>query len=415
MSASKSLLMTWLAVASLSVVFNKKHSPWFAQKGGRLEAIKGKVQESYKERITNGTSRSYHQIVSASHSPRSMYLAFLGTQGNAALNVKCGETKVQIIVNKELFGRGLAFPPSSLRLGDHPETTGTCAPVSEDSASSEIVITARLHECDGENWVSGDWLVYSNKLVFSPPATVISTGNLVIGGARMVIPIECYNRRRLTGRGDTDLPTWHSVSSAVRGLGLLHFSLRVMKDDWSGPRISTTFQLGEPVNLEADVEGQWHPPLRIYVDHCTATLSSDPLSEPSYSIIANHGCLTDSRFYGSSSQFLPRSRQNMLRFRIERIPFQINAQDQVFVNCHLRAALERSPSDMQNKACFFHFDSHSWHAVDGEEAVCRCCEINDCSSWTEVKAADAPISPLASESKIDTSVGPLKMLPLHSD
>ncbi|XP_064181681.1 zona pellucida sperm-binding protein 3-like isoform X2 [Anguilla rostrata] len=360
MSTSKLLQVSWLALAFLCVASDKKHSPWLVQRDGRLESIEGQVHERNKEHVTNWTLQSYHQIMSSSHPPRSTQLAplrFQAPQGSAGLTVKCGETKVQIVVNKESFGRGLDFPPSSLRLGDNPKSAGTCAPVPEDSTSSEIVITAGLHDCDSEYKVSGDWLIYSNKLVFAPPPTVISTGNLIIRGARILLPIECHRRRRQRGRGETVRPTWKSFTSTVRGAGLLRFSLRVMTEDWSGPRNSTVFQQGEPVNLEAAVDGQWHPPLRIYVDRCVATLSSDPLSEPSYDIISNHGCLTDSRFSGSSSRFFPRGRRNALRFRV-RGPLSLgNSPGQIFVNCHLRAALAESPSDPLNKACFFHPDS----------------------------------------------------------
>ncbi|KAG5853311.1 hypothetical protein ANANG_G00071820 [Anguilla anguilla] len=234
-------------------------------------------------------------------------------------------------------------------------------------------------------------------------------------GARILLPIECHRTRRQRGRGETVRPTWKSFTSTVRGAGLLRFSLRVMTEDWSGPRNSTVFQQGEPVNLEAAVDGQWHPPLWIYVDRCVATLSSDPLSEPSYDIISNHGCLTDSRFSGSSSRFFPRGRRNALRFRIRGLLSLGNSpEQQIFVSCHLRAALAESPSDPLNKACFFHPDSDSWRAADGDGAVCRCCETGDCSSWMPVEAdgvpgeADGvPKTPLASEGVMDTAVGPL--------
>ncbi|KAJ8337753.1 hypothetical protein SKAU_G00367190 [Synaphobranchus kaupii] len=416
MSTSKLLQVAWLTLGFLYVASDQKHSPWFVQRDGRLESIEGQVHERNKEHITNRSLHSYHQIMSASYPPSSKQLAhlrFQALQGSAGLTVKCGETKVQIVVNKERFGRGLAFPPASLRLGDNPKSpgsAGTCVPLPETSASSEIVITAGLHECDGEYRVSGDWLIYSNKLVFSPPPTFVSTGNLIIRGARIVLPVEC-RRRRPRGRGDAVCPTWKSFTSTVRGAGLLHFSLRVMKGDWSGPRNSTVFQQGEPVNLEAAVDGQWHPPLWIYVDRCVATLSSDPLSGPSYAIVANHGCLVDSRAPGSSSQFFPRSRQNVLRFGIRRLHFLGNSPEQIFVNCHLRAALDQSPTDPMNKACFFHPISHSWRAVDGDGALCRCCETGDCSSWMPVEAEDVPTAPLASEGETDTGVGPLQVLP----
>lgn len=52
---------------------------------------------------------------------------------------------------------------------------------------------------------------------------------------------------------------------------------------------STVFQQGEPLLLEAAVNGPMHRPLRIYVDRCVATIDSDLFSRPSYEFISNHG------------------------------------------------------------------------------------------------------------------------------
>ncbi|KAJ8282877.1 hypothetical protein COCON_G00053960 [Conger conger] len=120
--------------------------------------------------------------------------------------------------------------------------------------------------------------MYSGVL---PSADLHLHGNLIIRGARTELPIECHSRWQRRSRGDRapHLEIRHLLGRRGRS---------VMKD-WSGPRNATVFQQGEPVSLEAAVDGQSHLPLRVYVDRCVTTLSSDPLSEPSYDIIANHG------------------------------------------------------------------------------------------------------------------------------
>jgi len=60
-------------------------------------------------------------------------------------------------------------------------------------------------------------------------------------------------------------------------------------DDWSRERSSTIYFMGEMVNIEASVDHDHHPPLRLYVGDCVATLTPDVDSDPRYPFIDHQG------------------------------------------------------------------------------------------------------------------------------
>ncbi|XP_062305812.1 zona pellucida sperm-binding protein 3-like isoform X3 [Osmerus eperlanus] len=267
--------------------------------------------------------------------------------------LECGETKMQITVKREFFEtRGICFSPDLLNLGDNLTSTGSCRAVSEDD--NEIVISSTLLGCGSKSRVIGDWLVYSNVLVLTP--------------GLFITP----------------------------------------RDDWSSPRSSSVYQQGEPVFLEASVKAPLHPPLRLFIDNCVATLTSDPLSSPSYKFITEHGCLVDSLV--SPSQFYPRAGgPNTLRFAVQTVQFSTEPGDQTFITCHMRASLARRRPDPFNKACSFHWPSFRWRALEGDGAVCLCCHDRDCSGQTLAKSTTQAHLDTVKES--DTMVGPLQIQP----
>lgn len=60
-------------------------------------------------------------------------------------------------------------------------------------------------------------------------------------------------------------------------------------DDWSTERPFTGFQLGDILNIQAEVSTESHVPLRLFVDSCVAALSPDGDSSPHYAIIDFNG------------------------------------------------------------------------------------------------------------------------------
>ncbi|XP_059211016.1 zona pellucida sperm-binding protein 3-like isoform X2 [Centropristis striata] len=337
------------------------------------------------------------------------------TQKNVVgVEIKCGEVEVSITVKRHfLEEKHIPFKPENLRLGTNSTQQRSCAakgPVSD----SEMVISAGLHECGTESRVRGEWLIYSNQLVLFPAVVPTST-SVIVKGATTVITIECHYKRRQTVNAEPLTPTWLPLTSTISVFGLLHFSLRAMADDCTSVRSSSVYQQGEAVFLEASVEAPLHSPLTMYVDYCVATLKPDPLSSPSYKFISKNGCLMDSVLPGSSSRFLPREQDNRLCFSFQAFHFNQEYGKEMFISCHMRAILRQKSHSHLNKSCFFHRPTFSWRATEGDDALCGCCDYDDCFRQTaeenHVHTGHTTQPDTEKNHEEDTTVGPLHTLP----
>ncbi|AWP00846.1 putative zona pellucida sperm-binding protein 3-like isoform 6 [Scophthalmus maximus] len=265
----------------------------------------------------------------------------------------------------------------------------------------------------GDVEVRGEWLVYSNQLLLFPAVVPTSSASVIVRGATTVIPVECHYSRKQTVNAKPLTPTWQPMTSTVSVFGLLHFSLHTMADDCTSLRSSSDYQQGEAVFLEASVEAPLHPPLTVYVDSCVATLTPDPLSLPSYKFITKHGCLVDSVLPRSSSKFLLREQDNKLCFSVQAFHFKQEPGEQMFINCHLRATLKQSSQSHLHKACFFHRPTFSWHSTEGDNALCECCDSDDCLTGEENRGHIVVTTQPEMQHEAVTAVGPLHTLP-HS-
>ncbi|XP_054457625.1 zona pellucida sperm-binding protein 3-like isoform X2 [Anoplopoma fimbria] len=340
----------------------------------------------------------------------------IGTRENVGLEMKCGEVEVTITVKRQFFEeKRVPFKPENLRLGSNSTQQRSCeakGPVSD----SDMVVSAGLQECGTESSVRGEWLVYSNHLVLFGAVVPTSTGSVIVRGTSpVIIPVECHYKRKQTVNGEPLTPTWLPMTSTISAFGLLHFSLRTMADGCTAVRSSSVYQQGEAVFLEASVEAPLHPPLTLFVDHCVATLKTDPVSLPSYKFITKHGCLMDSVLPGSSSKFLPRKQENRLCFSVQAFHFNQESWEQMFISCHMRATLKPNFHSHLDKACSFHRPTFSWRATEGDNALCGCCDSDDClgPAGEENSGNTGHITQSDTEKKheADTTVGPLHTLP----
>ncbi|XP_034471329.1 zona pellucida sperm-binding protein 3-like isoform X1 [Hippoglossus hippoglossus] len=341
----------------------------------------------------------------------------MGTRDSSRLEIRCGEAEVRVTVQRRLLEeRRVPFRREHLRLGAKP-TRGqeaSCGPRGLMTGEA-AVISAGLRDCGAESRVHGEWLVYSNQLFLFPAVISTSSGSVIVRAATTIIPVECHYNRKQTVNADALTPTWQPMTSTIGVFGLLHFSLRTMADDCNSLRSSSVYQQGEAVFLEASVEAPLHPLLTVYVDYCVATLKPDPLSSPSYRFITNYGCLVDSVLPGSSSKFLLREQENRLCFSVQAFHFKQDSGEQMFISCHLRATLKPNSQSHLNKACFFHRPTFRWRATEGDQALCECCDSDDCLRQTGVGNIGYTVhtTPPHKETthEADTTVGPLHTLP----
>ncbi|NXP73966.1 ZP3 protein, partial [Ramphastos sulfuratus] len=293
--------------------------------------------------------------------------------GHQPVAVQCQEAQLVVTVHRDLFGTGRLVNAADLTLGP-----AACKHSSLDPAHNTVTFAAGLHECGSVVQVTPDSLIYRTLLNYDPSP---ASNPVIIRSNPAVIPIECHYPRRENVSSNAIQPTWAPFSSELSAEERLVFSLRLMNEDWSSERPFTGFQLGDILNLQAEVATENHVPLRLFVDSCVAALSPGTDSSPHYSIIDFNGCLVDGRSDDTSSAFItPRPREDVLRFQIDVFRFAGDARNLIYITCHLKVTPADQAPDPLNKACSFNKARNTWAPVEGTRDICSCCEMGNCES-----------------------------------
>uniref|UniRef100_A0A8D2LDS2 Zona pellucida sperm-binding protein 3 n=1 Tax=Varanus komodoensis TaxID=61221 RepID=A0A8D2LDS2_VARKO len=275
-----------------------------------------------------------------------------------AVAVTCEPHRMVVAVHRDLFGGGRLVAPADLALG-RPR----CPPASVDAGATVVRFEAGLHECGSTVQVmTPTLLIYRTSLFYTPS---LASGRVILRTSATEIPIECRYPRTDNVSSGALQPHWVPFQATAAAKARLGFSLRLMKDDWSAERTSALFQLGEALCVQAEVLGDAPLPLRLFVDHCAASLSPDASSGPQYAIVASSGCLVDGRQEGVSSTFLsPRPRPEALRFTIDAFRFAGDPRKVIYITCHLKAVPAEQAPDAGHKACSFDGRPRSWTPPD---------------------------------------------------
>ncbi|XP_067879911.1 zona pellucida sperm-binding protein 3-like [Heterodontus francisci] len=318
--------------------------------------------------------------------------------------VQCGEQNLLVRVQMDLFGTRHLIKAADLTLG-----TAGCRPTRIYSQNHTVLFDYGLHECGSRLQMAGDFLVYTTHLNHTPQYH----GSVIVRTNGAVIPIECHYFRKGNVSSNPIKPTWIPFSSTKSGEGHLSFSLRLMNDDWLTERTSTVYYLGDLIHIEASVSMTNHMPLKLYIDHCVATLSPDKDSTPSYSIIDYNGCLLDSKAEDSFSTFvLPRDERELdkLRFDLDAFRFFGDERSLIFITCHLKVApVDRR--DSMNKACTFQKTQNVWTPLEqSNHDICACCHVGNCGATREFRFPSRGRRDLVPEWEGEASLGPLVIL-----
>ncbi|CAM4642520.1 unnamed protein product [Leuciscus chuanchicus] len=281
------------------------------------------------------------------------------TPGSVA--VQCGENRVLVEVQQDLFSNGQLIQPTGLSLGG-------CPVVGQDPESRVLIFEYELQDCNSVLMMNEDELVYTFSLTYTPEALA---GTPITRSDGAIVGVQCHYPRLQNVSSDALRPTWFPYASTKAGEEVLMFSLKIMMDDWSYQRPSYTYFLGGVINIEASVKQYNHVPLRVFVDRCVATQVPDVNSLPRFSFIENHGCFVDAKTTASSSRFMPRSQVDKLQFQLEAFMFQEGNSPSIYITCILKATIASAPSDAQRKSCSF---ANGWSAADGNDQVCGCCD-----------------------------------------
>ncbi|XP_078090936.1 zona pellucida sperm-binding protein 3-like [Mustelus asterias] len=276
-----------------------------------------------------------------------------------SVRVQCGEDKLLLRVQLDLFGTRHLVKAADLTLG-----TAGCRPTRIYSQNHTVLFDYGLHECGSRLQMTGDFLIYSTHLSHSPEYH----GTVIVRTNGAIVPIECHYFRKGNVSSNPIKPTWIPFSSTRSGEGHLSFSLRLMNGDWLTERTSTVYYLGELIHIEASVSMSNHMALKLYIDRCVATLRPDKDSSPRYSIIDYNGCLLDSKAEDSFSTFvLPGDEQepDKLRFDLDAFRFFGDERSLIFITCHLKVV----PVDQifQEQSLYFAEDAECLDPIGGIE------------------------------------------------
>ncbi|XP_035533714.1 zona pellucida sperm-binding protein 3-like [Morone saxatilis] len=313
----------------------------------------------------------------------------------ASVAAHCGEREVTVEVKQNFLGNGQLIRPSDLTLGG-------CAVL--DTADHILQFQTELQSCGSTMTMTEDALIYSFSLMYSPTPI----GNTVVLKTNPTqVVIECHYRRRHYVSSNAVGPTWKPFASNMLAEQQLHFSLRLMTEDWQSQRPSNVYFPGDVMHIEAAILQGHHIPLRIYVDSCVATTNPDPSSQPRYPFITNHGCLSDAKLTGAKSYFMQRSQEDKLHFQLKAFRFHQDHRNSRYITCHLKATALSVPIDSQHKVCSFLIEAKRWVASGGDNKVCSCCETS-CKKQRRKRglATDAEL-PLGLQWEGTAALGPI--------
>ncbi|XP_040202810.1 zona pellucida sperm-binding protein 3-like isoform X1 [Rana temporaria] len=330
---------------------------------------------------------------------------------SSPISVQCEEDRMVVSVMMDFYGNGKLVKSSDLSLGPQG-----CKPNTQ--SADEVIFQISLQDCGNTVQMMQDWVIYATNLTYSPTSSIP-----IIRTNPAVVPIMCYYYRHANVSSKAIEPTWVPFSTTVSIEERLSFSLRLMTEDWSGPRSSPIYQLGDILYIEASVDTQNHVGLILYIDRCVTTISPDPTSAPNYGLIEENGCLVDGMQDDSSSAFItPRVEPDKLQFTVDAFRFLGNDASLIYITCYLRAAATTQVPDAMTKACSYSKATQSWSAVEGPSSICQCCGTGTCSNPTALVSGgrgrfgrprgkrDVLDEPHTEEGQTVTTLGPLLVI-----
>ncbi|XP_061926757.1 zona pellucida sperm-binding protein 3-like [Entelurus aequoreus] len=244
---------------------------------------------------------------------------------------------------------------SKFRLGNCPPTA---------TSAREATFTVELHDCNFMAMVTGSQLVYSNAFTYLSDSK----------SHTFIQPVVCVFERPKEYH-----PILYDPIFASSGSSNLVFHMALMNEDFSGPAESNLFTLGSFIPIMARVDQITHQPLLLLMEECVATTTPQLQADsPSYHIIDNKGCLSDSK--RSRSRFQPREVPSEMLLSLQAFRFALG--EEVFIHCKL-VAWDPEGLDTTKKACNF-VHGHGWQLLDNPafSNLCDCCESSCKTRWT---------------------------------
>nr|XP_023646726.1 zona pellucida sperm-binding protein 3-like isoform X2 [Paramormyrops kingsleyae] len=242
----------------------------------------------------------------------------------------------------------LADDAKRLRLGR------SCVSNGADRLSGDLLFRYPITACDVVRELGPTYILYRFVLRYSSQRAGVLRHRL-----------ECHLNRYHYVHQLAVKPTWRTPISKVLRNRLGSYQIQQMNADWTGRRTSSTYFLGQKVNLRASAD--FLPPGgKLYVDYCYATASEVPWSTPSHMVVGNFGCMVETTGF-----FATRS-CGSVSFSFRAFQLSHGPSAQVFLHCRL-FVMVGGPSAAA-KSCSYNAEEGRWQDLTGPDSVCDCCD-----------------------------------------
>ncbi|MCJ8745385.1 hypothetical protein PDJAM_G00129490 [Pangasius djambal] len=285
---------------------------------------------------------------------RQPYIRVTPVNNNHGVEVWCGYSKISVRINRAL----LSFRSSAAHF-----RLGTCPASRADG--SVLYFQYELNECGSVLSVINGQLLYANELLYRP-----ASQGAVIRAVPLMLPIQCVYDRFHYSYKIGYLPELRPQSFQKTLVRKHVFSLSVRNDKWEELGTNKSYVLGEPMYFEVST-GIISKDESVYIEACHVTASEDSNSTQRYDVISNFGCMVDSKRTGSQSRYVSR-KMNVLRFSLDAFSFAEAASERFYLHCTVLVG--NVSASTTAKSCTYSESEHRWEELDGDAAVCNCCD-----------------------------------------
>ncbi|XP_073702817.1 zona pellucida sperm-binding protein 3d.2 [Garra rufa] len=298
------------------------------------------------------------------------------------VNVVCQMKKMIVKVHKQLLGTDGLHSELKLGMCDISRTT-----------KHYHVFIYDMDQCGSQRKLINNRVTYLNTLHYSP----VTDPGPIRRAMPFTLPVEChFNRYHYSYKiGYIPQVRYQNHFKPLRTVDSVVLTPR----DELWRRLSPTkeYTIGHPMYFQAD-----GPPLaedeRLFVDSCYVTISSSHLSMPRFTVIENHGCMTDSKS-SRWSRFIQSGQRNVVRFSLDAFLFHGILGEHLYMHCEI--SVGSSDPTASAKSCTYNQSTKRWEELYGSNAVCICCDSTCVSSDLTVSSKVITSEPWIMESDLE--------------
>ncbi|XP_034067275.1 zona pellucida sperm-binding protein 3d.2 isoform X2 [Gymnodraco acuticeps] len=279
-----------------------------------------------------------------------------GVKGDS-VRISCKSNKMLVQVQRSILGTG--EPYSRLKLGSCQISKTT---------ENYIYFKYDLGMCGTKRTIINNQITYSNKLQYKSP----QLQGPIRRAVSFILPVSCfYNRYQYSYKiGYRPKSQPRNIFKPMKNR--VKFLLTPQNAQWERLSPSDQYELGQPMYFEAKAPALSEDQ-RLYVHFCYATPERSHNSTPQFQVVANYGCMVESK--DSRSRFIL-YKTNAVRFSVDAFLFT-GMTGQLYMHCSM--SVSSSVPTPRTKSCNYDTKERRWVELYGPDSVCTCCDSN-CSS-----------------------------------